>query len=286
MIKYFQVHPSLQEYIEYIAFVHYSFSENNPLSRLYTFVPTHTRFITFYLGDPVRVKKSDGQFLSKGTGVIIGPQLTSVTLDLGADHRSFIVAFKPGCMHRLIKVPLRELVDLDFNSDDIMGAEAAHLNRMLRDEPLLNKQFNLIQQFFYQKITRLKPILPFDYAMQQLVRSGGNLSMDDVAGLACLSLRQFERYSLERIGHSPKSFARIVRFSNAYKLKELSPDLKWSVISHRCGYFDQMHFIRDFKQIAGFLPKSLLKEDIENSVRFQKLGLLGEQAGEQHFSEY
>lgn len=277
MVQYFKVHPALREYIDYIAFTHFNFSGENSLSRLYTFVPTHTRFITIYLGDPVKVKKNDGFYLSKGKAVIIGPQLTPVTLDLGTNHRSFIIAFKPGCMHRLIKVPLMEMVDLDYNADEIIGTEFKDLVSKLEDEVIPLKQFHLIQQYFYYKISKLKPILPFDFAMQQLVNSCGNLSMEYVAKQSCLSLRQFERYSLERIGLTPKTYARMIRFSNAYKLKEFSPGLKWSEIAYRCGYFDQMHFIREFKRITGFLPKSLLKEDIENSVRFQKLSFVGDQ---------
>lgn len=276
MVRYFKVHPALQEYIEYIVYVHYTFEPGGLYSSLYTFVPSHTRFIAFYLGDPVKVKKSDGRYLSRGRMIVIGPQLSTVTLDLGSNHKSFIVAFKPGCMHRLLKVPLKEIVDMDFNGDEIIGPEVKLLNSRLSDTDDPDKQFLLIQQFFHQRISKLKPMLPFDRAMQVLVNSGGNMPIELAAGQACLSLRQFERHSLERIGFTPKFYSRLVRFSTAYMLKELSPDLKWSEIAYKCGYFDQMHFIRDFKNIAGFLPKSLLKEDIHQSVCFQKISLLGD----------
>lgn len=283
MVKYFSVHPALQQYIDYIAYTHFDFSGVNALSRLYTFVPNHTRFITFYLADFVKVKKFNGDFVSRGRSIVIGPQITPVTLDLGVHHRSFVIAFKPGCMHRLIKVPLMELVDLDFNADEIIGPEVKRLMSRLEEEIDVYTQFTLIQQFFYNQLSKLKPVLPFDYAIQELVNSCGNLPIDFVARQSCLSVRQFERYALERIGVPPKAFARLIRFSNAYMLKEFSPDLTWSAIAYKCGYFDQMHFIRDFKKIAGFLPKSLMKEDIENSVRFQKLSFLGDLHNERSY---
>lgn len=63
----------------------------------------------------------------------------------------------------------------------------------------------------------------------------------------------------------------MVRFSFAYKYKEKYPNMNWISIAHQCGYFDQMHLIRDFKAFAGFTPGMLKEKDIKTSVCFQKL---------------
>jgi AraC-like DNA-binding protein len=84
-------------------------------------------------------------------------------------------------------------------------------------------------------------------------------------------MRQCERKSYERLGLSPKVYSRMIRFSHAYKYKESSPHTSWTEIAHRCGYFDQMHFIRDFKAFAGFTPSMLKEAEIEKSVLFRKM---------------
>ena len=108
--------------------------------------------------------------------------------------------------------------------------------------------------------------LPFDLAVRQLVQAwNGNTSlMDDVARDACLSLRQFQRKCHERLGMNPKLYARIARFSKAYNMLEANQQLTWSQISHHCGYFDQMHFLKDFKEFAGVTP-SLMGQKLEES---------------------
>jgi transcriptional regulator GlxA family with amidase domain len=90
-----------------------------------------------------------------------------------------------------------------------------------------------------------------------------------VASLACLSIRQFERVSKKRIGVPPKFFARLIRFSKAYRMRENFPQMSWTSIAYNCGYFDQMHFIRDFKQFASVAP-GIIEKDLQKApVRLQ-----------------
>ena len=127
----------------------------------------------------------------------------------------------------------------------------------------------IVERFLLLKIKKLKQALPFDKAMLELLRLNGNVSIEKIASLACLSLRQFERVSKERIGLPPKLFARLIRFSKAYRMRENFPLLSWTQIAYECGYFDQMHFIRDFKQFAGVAP-GILEKELENTpVRLQ-----------------
>jgi transcriptional regulator GlxA family with amidase domain len=105
--------------------------------------------------------------------------------------------------------------------------------------------------------------------MLELMRLNGNVAMEKMASLSCLSLRQFERVSKDRIGIPPKLFARLIRFSRAYRMRENFPLLTWSFIAHECGYFDQMHFIRDFKQFAGVTPGVIEKELEKTPIRLQ-----------------
>lgn len=267
----FLPHPLLREYVDGVLILNIDFSQENNLSPIYTYVPTHTRFLCFYLHDQVRVKKENEGFITRSRSIIIGPQLTTVTLDLGRKHHTIIVALKPAGMYRLLGIPLEELVDRDFDAQMIVGREIDEVLDRLQEAGNNEEENNIIQQYLLHKLKCLKPTLPFDKAMLQLVKAGGNLSIDYVASQSCLSLRQFERKCLERIGLPPKLYSRIVRFSYAYKYQEKYPNMNWITIAHHCGYFNQMHLIRDFKAFAGFTPGMLKEKDIDTSVCFQKL---------------
>ncbi len=268
----FPPHPLLSVYVENIHIFNVDFTTNINMSNIYTYVPTHTRFLCFYLGDKVKVKKLAGTFETRSRSIIIGPQLTPVTLDLGTKHHIVIVGLKPCGMYRLLGIPLKEIVDRDFDASLVLGGEVDDLLEQLFDARENLKKVEIIQHYLLSKLTYLKPAQPFDKAMELQVISSGNLSIDYIATQSNLSLRQLERKSLERIGLPPKLYARMVRFTHAYKFKEISPNTSWNEIAYKCGYFDQMHFIRDFKSFAGFTPNMLKVDDIERSVRYQKYG--------------
>lgn len=269
-VSLFKPQAALFEYVESITIISCDFTVDKDISRYYTFVPTHTRFLCFYLEDKLHVKK-DMDFIIRERSMIIGPQTTPVTLYFGKKQKTVFVCLKPSGLFRLLGIPLHEIVDKDFDASLLMGKEINILIEQLRNSKTDELKNHLIQLYLLKQLNTLKPGLPFDLAMHQLVRNIGNLSMDFVASQACMSVKQFERKSMERIGFTPKVFARMIRFSHAYKLKELYPQKPWVQIAYECGYFDQMHFIRDFKNFAGFTPSGLTESDIVSSVRFRTL---------------
>lgn len=90
-----------------------------------------------------------------------------------------------------------------------------------------------------------------DDALRRLLDGGVNV--DSVARETGLSVRQFERRVRERTGSTPKLLARIARFQRALARSQSGrPD--WSAIAADCGYYDQAHLIRDFREFTGTPP--------------------------------
>lgn len=270
---YYRPHPALIEYVESICIMAHEFTPGDFLSHIYTYMPTHTRFLCFYLEDPVKVKKGCNAFEERARSIIIGPQLTPVTLDLGKKHSNLVVILKPCGLYRLLGIPLSEILDCDFDARFLIGKEITYVIDQLLDTSCSAKRNTIIQTFLLGKLSKLKPALPIDKAMLQLVRTQGNLTMDLLASQSCLSVRQLERQSLDRIGLSPKYFARMVRFSEAYKFKERNPNTPWTEISHSFGYYDQMHLIRDFRHFTGINPSMVKSAQLLHSVKFNSLDL-------------
>ncbi|MEI9913205.1 MAG: helix-turn-helix domain-containing protein [Bacteroidota bacterium] len=146
---------------------------------------------------------------------------------------------------------MAEMIDGSYDAMDVFGKEMQDVNEQLQEAASFDEINIVITAFLLRQVKRLKRDCLFDIAMLELLRSNGNVPIEQIASLACLSLRQFERVSKERIGLPPKLFARLARFSKAYRMRENFSEISWTSIAHECGYFDQMHFIRDFKEFAG-----------------------------------
>jgi transcriptional regulator GlxA family with amidase domain len=99
------------------------------------------------------------------------------------------------------------------------------------------------------------------------MKERGLLKIDKLASRACLSIRQFERVFQQRMGLPPKQFSRLVRFAQAWMIKEQQPNISWIKIAYECGYFDQMHLIRDFHEFAGVNPSSIESELLKSPIK-------------------
>jgi AraC-like DNA-binding protein len=261
-VQFYTPHFLLQEFVNCIMIVHAEVeSGSSPVLCPYPPAPQNSLF--FYINDQIKVKKEgDTNFVLQPRSVVVGPQLTRVTLDINKNHKAVRVGFHPGGLYRLLGISMNEMIDGSYDAHDVFGNEMTEVNSKLQEALSFDEINKVIEAFLLQKINKLKRALPFDQAMLEMLRFNGNIPIEQLASIACLSLRQFERVSKERIGIPPKLFARLVRFSKAYRLRENLPHVSWTSIAHDCGYFDQMHFIRDFKEFAGVAP-GIIEKDLE-----------------------
>lgn len=202
--------------------------------------------------------------------VLVGPQCSRVNVKVHHQLSAIRVDFLPGGMFHLLGIPMHELFDEGFDALDFFGAEMKDINEQLQETSDLEAGKNIIEQFLLKQIAGLTGILPFDSAMRMLLNSNGMMSIEKTAELSCQSLKQFERKCKERIGMNPKIYARILKFSKAYRLHEAFPQLRWINIAYQAGYYDQMHMIRDFKVFAGVNPSVIEKQLLSTPLRMQK----------------
>lgn len=267
--RFFQPHPLLRGIISNIMIYSHQYDRDLPLPvNLFPAIPEHSLY--FYPRDPLVV-----YHLERGTtatcqpSIIVGPQVERVNLSLGHNHLVIRVGFQVGGLHRLLHLPLHEMVDYSCPSQDLLGSGIQEVNERLSLAVEFAEMKQLVEAFLLRYLSKTKPETHFDHVMRELMKAGGNLPVDYLAKESCLSFRQFERKCKERVGLSPKLFSRIIRFSKAYRMREADPSLSWTSIAHAAGYFDQMHFIRDCKVFAGVTPSAVDKELAETPSRLQ-----------------
>lgn len=269
-VKIYIPHPALQEFVINISTVEATLPPG--IDEVVTpYPPTPFQSILFYCNNPISMGVAESEkFELQPHIVLLGPQYSKVNIKVHKQLKAIRVDFFPGGMYRLLGLPMNDLFDKGLDARDIFGSEAQVLNEHLQNTFDLETGKSLVEEFLLAKVAGLKEILPFDRAIKLLLRESGNLTVERSASDACLSIKQFERKCLERIGMPPKTYARILRFSKAYRLHESNPQMSWTSIAHASGYFDQMHMIRDFKTFSGVNPSDIKKELQTTPLRMQK----------------
>ena len=269
-VKSYLPHPALREWIINISTV-YAPLPSGIAEAASPYPPTPFQSLLFYCKDPVSMRLSSELYFKQQANIILlGPQYSRVNIKVHQQLKAVRVDFYPGAMYRLLPLPMHELLDTGFDAVDFFGAEMREIKEQLGNEEDLEKAKDQVEKFLLKKVDQLKMILPFDEALKIWLGHSENKSIEAVASLACLSLKQFERKCKERLGMTPSTYARIMRFSRAYRMREKYLQSTWTDIAHAAGYFDQMHMIRDFKLFAGVNP-SILQQELEATpLRMQR----------------
>lgn len=232
--------------------------------------PTPFQSLLFYCNNPISMGRlNEEAFHRQPHTVLTGPQYSRVNIKVHSRLTAIRVDFVPGGVYRLLGIPMHELFDGGFDASELLGSEIQTINTQIQHAPNLEAAKDIVERYLSCKVSRLKEMLPFDSSMSVLLKSEGKISIEKLASLACLSLKQFERKCKERIGMNPKMYLRVIRFSKAYRLHEAS-QLNWTKIAYEAGYYDQMHLIRDFKQFAGVTPSVIEQQLLATPLRMQK----------------
>ena len=96
------------------------------------------------------------------------------------------------------------------------------------------------------------------WAWHMLEGTEGQLSISSLAAQIGWSQKHLIAQFREQIGLPPKTVARILRFRSAVRRVESADQVRWAEIAHDCGYYDQAHFIREFRGFAGSTPNEFL----------------------------
>jgi len=80
------------------------------------------------------------------------------------------------------------------------------------------------------------------------------MSIGAMTGATGLSAKRFIGHFKTAVGMTPKSYSRVLRFQRAVALAERGHRLDWTRVALETGYFDQAHFIHDFRSFAGITP--------------------------------
>lgn len=98
------------------------------------------------------------------------------------------------------------------------------------------------------------------FMAKSIILSKGKSTLESMHNLHTLTEKQAVERFKRSIGLPPKRFIRLVRFSNALQQLKISKRPSLTDIAYKCGYFDQSHFINDFKLFSGTTPRKYLTE--------------------------
>jgi AraC-like DNA-binding protein len=213
---------------------------------------------------PERCAAIDGSVLS-------GPYTRVQVIDSSEQEYVAGVAFRPGGTVPFIRFPVHETTDADVPLEALWGRASTQAlrERLLESRDAIGA-LDVLEDALLAEVRRpeLHPAVAF--ALRSFDRLPGMASMAAVTDAVGMSAKRFiERFKVD-VGMTPKRFCRVRRFQRAVTQAHRGRSVDWSGVALDCGYFDQAHFIHDFRSFAGMTPTQYLgaKTDFQNHVKF------------------
>lgn len=192
--------------------------------------------------------------LAAGGSLIVGPMSVALDVHFAGNVDLFGVRFHPGALPAFIRHPAHRLLDERLELGAVWRPEADSLRDALFDASSISDRAGIMDRMLLRHL----PVLPppaVAGAVAALQASRGALPIGEIARDLGISRRQLERLFAEHVGLSPKVTARIVRFRQSVEALLDNRSIRWAQFAVDCGYFDQAHFIRDFRTFSGTTPE-------------------------------
>jgi AraC-like DNA-binding protein len=243
-------------------------SENNTITFGGSWPASNETSLVFYLADRPKdhITEHPGSKLANKSNCLIG-LLTRYNgiVHFAGKYHTFMIQFKANGFNKIFRMPMQEFTDKIFTTEDVFGKQTNDLHEQLLNATDIQQMACFADRFLLSFLNRhQKTVTMYDAITaisQTLYNTATILSVAEYAYKANMSIRNFERRFTEQAGVSPKFYTKLVRFNEAVKIKTLQPAKNWTSIAHECGYFDQMHLIKDFKQFANKIPSAFLNDN-------------------------
>lgn len=238
----------LRPYIKYVVV-----SENDMESE-YKVLPSAGLVIGFqYKGQLASVKNNAESKLSSAgiTGLTDSYKIFKNSANIG----TILVYFTEIGFTHFASHPAHELFNLSVSLDDIFDKnEITEVEEKLAIASTDKLRIKIVEQFLLSQLKDRQTDKLIVEAVKLIYGSNGTIRIKELNGRLCISQSPFEKRFRKVVGTTAKKFASIVRFNAV--LDNLNETKTLTEICYENNFFDQAHFIKDFKQFTGDTPEN------------------------------
>lgn len=222
----------------------------------------------FHYGDLYQQYFEDGSSLLQPRSFLFG-QITKY-IEIAPTGSSGIISarFLPQGISPFINIPVTSLENKAVAIAEIF-ADGTLLEKHVINANNNEERIKLIESFLLSKLVESNAIDAITRScVEAIFQSQGQIGVVELAGKMNINRRNMERKFTTMIGMSPKQLARVARLQSTLKMLEQKKFTSLTSLAYENGYYDQAHFIKDFKEFTGMSPKSFYADNLKLSALF------------------
>ncbi len=234
-----------------------------------TIVPDGTMKLIFHYGDLYwHHPENENSFLQPRCfliGQLTKPYIVEPTGKTG----TFVIRFHPNGFSPFTNIPIKKMENKPTPLKELFGHKGEKLEQEILNAKTTRQRINISETFLLEllKDQEVKDRI-INSTIETILKYKGQLTVNELSKQVNLNRRMLTRKFSSDIGLSPKQLSKIVRLQTSLKSLLQKEKTKLTDLAYENEYFDQAHFIKDFKKFTGITPKEFYGENLKMSLIF------------------
>jgi len=214
--------------------------------------------------------KGESHFVNQNRLALVGMCDNSSIVDAAANAplATIGVEISPTGAYRFFHLRLKEIKNKLYYLSDILGDKVNRIEERIAELPSYSAKVCLLLQFLCSLAVRSTDDLIFEHCVGEILKTKGAISISSLESSSGYTSRWLNMKFEERLGISPKSFGSIIRFNAYYQALVLNGRSFFSRKDFYDHYYDEAHFIREFKRFTGMPPSKLIRSKNDFGLMF------------------
>jgi len=231
-------------------------AESSPPQRI---APDGLVELVFHYRAPM-VCRFDGEDFQRQARCVAISQ-TSRFLEFQATQATGLISvrFQPWGAYHFFRQPVSEFADRQIPCTELWGQAALETEERIAEAETARDRIAIVERFLLEMVTQHRKA-DIEPVVRTVWQHRGRISIPEICDELGIGERTLQRVCGRSLGMPPKRFVRLSRFLNACA-RLRSPDQTLTEIGLDCGYFDQSHFISEFRSFSGMTPRQFVQEE-------------------------
>jgi AraC-like DNA-binding protein len=171
----------------------------------------------------------------------------------------FVIRFRRGMAYPFLQIPIHELDGQVIDADLVFGSRFGEIREQLLALPSPKAKFTLMEKYLVERANTFLTIPPVvSFGIQHILQNPTTTQINLLADKTGYSHKHFLSLFTKYVGLTPKQFLRVMKFQQTLQSIEQTSVPNWSQLALDCGYYDQAHFINDFRSFSGLTPNEYM----------------------------
>jgi len=226
-------------------------------------VPDGCIELAFILGDDIKRYTFEGEFILQPRAMVLGQTIEPFYIEPTGYVNTFAIRFYPYGFSSFVTEPISNLVNKETPINQLFEKKIAdNLEQKIIKAKNTEQRIFIIEQFLLDQLNddRMIHRIVKD-TVDTLLLTNGSASINSILKNDLSKRRQLERNFKKQIGVSPKQLGKVIRLQTALKMVLDPKSENLTDIAYKNDYFDQAHFIKDFREFTGTNPKEFLTHE-------------------------